>query len=377
MIYLDHAATTPLDPEVLQAMLPYFGEGYGNASSQHVAGQRALNAVDAARDKVAAVLGCKPLEVYFTSGGSESDNWALRGVAKANADKGRHIVTTTVEHHAVLNCLKEMEAEGYQVTYVPVDGEGMVDLAALEAAIRPDTVLVSVMYANNEVGTVEPIAQVAAICREKGVLLHVDAVQAAGALPLDVGVLGVDLLSLSAHKFYGPKGVGCLYVRKGVRLAPLIAGGAQERGLRGGTYNTPGIVGMARALELAAQRTEADCQYIRSLRDAFVDEVIHRLDGVTLNGSVDDRLPSNANLRFAGVRGDSLLVSLDMAGIAAGLGSACTAGTTDPSHVLLAMGLAREEALSSLRFTFGRHNTADEVHQVVDALASIVARLRK
>ncbi len=375
-VYLDHAATTPLDPQVLQEMLPYFCDVYGNANSQHQVGQRAENAVDRARDAVAQTLGAGANEIYFTSGGTESDNWAIKGVALANRDKGKRVLTTAIEHHAVLNAAAWLAKEGYQVDYLPVSADGLVDPDAFARALRPDTVLASVMCVNNEVGTVQPIRRLADICHQSGVLLHTDAVQAVGAVDTNVRRLGVDLMSISAHKFYGPKGVGALYVKNGVRIEPLIAGGSQERGLRGGTTNTPLVVGLAVALRRAVDSAEADNMYVASLRDRFVQSVCGRLKGVRLNGSADMRVPGNANLYIEGVRGESALLSLDLAGISAGLGSACTAGTTEPSHVLMAMGLSRLQAMSSIRFSFGKHNTDSEVDYAADVLVDTVNRLR-
>ena len=376
-IYLDHAATTPLDPDVLDAMRPYFDVYYGNASSQHAAGRQAEMAVDRARETIAAILGANPKEIYFTSGGTESDNWAVKGTVYANRAKGRHVVSTTIEHHAVLNALKQLEREGYEVSYVGVDKRGLVDESAFVAALRADTVLAICMYANNEVGTVQPVARLAAICRQRGVLFLTDAVQAAGALSLNVRALDVDMLSLSAHKFYAPKGVGLLYVKSGVHIEPLLAGGAQERGLRGGTYNVPAIVGMAAGLEKAIAHSAGDCAHVAALRDDFVRLVTQRIEGVSLNGDADCRLPSNANLCFAGVRGESILVGLDLKDIYVGMGSACTAGTTEPSHVLLAMGLSETEAKESVRFTFGKENTAEDVARTVAELELIISRLRR
>ena len=376
-IYLDHAATTPIDTDVMDAMRPYFDVYYGNANSQHTAGREAEMAVDRAREQIANILGAGPKEIYFTSGGTESDNWAVKGAAFANREKGRHIVATTIEHHAVLNALKQLEKVGYEVTYVGVDEQGLVNADDFASAIRADTIFATCMYANNEVGTVQPVARLAAICHERGVLFHTDAVQAVGALPLDVRTLGVDMLSLSAHKFYAPKGVGLLYVKSGVHIEPLLAGGAQERGLRGGTTNVPAVVGMACGLAKATANASKDSAYIKGLRDEFVRRVTTRIEGVTLNGDRDNRLPANANLRFAGVRGESVLVGLDIENIYVGMGSACTAGTTEPSHVLLAMGLSETEAKESVRFTFGKENTAEDVARTVDELAQIVSRLRR
>ena len=375
-VYLDHAATTPVDEEVLQAMLPYFGEVYGNASSQHTVGQRAQHAVDRARDAVAEVLGAKPNEIYFTSGGTESDNWALKGVAYANRDMGRHVVVSAVEHHAVLNAASWLQREGWEVAYVPVHADGTIDEEAFAAALRPDTVLASVMTVNNEVGTIEPIARIADICHQRGVLLHTDAVQAVGVPEIALDKLGADLVSLSAHKFYGPKGVGALYVRGGVRIAPLAHGGAQERGLRGGTYNTPAIVGMACALQKAVREAAEDAKRVAAVRDLFEQTVRGAVD-CHVNGSTQRRVAANCNLLFDGVRGESVLLSLDLAGVAAGMGSACTAGTTVASHVLTAMGLSTDQALSSLRFTFGKHNTAEEALYAAEQVVNIVRRLRR
>ena len=375
-VYLDHAATTYTDPEVFEAMKPYFCEVFGNASSLHGFGREAARAVDKARGQVAAALGCKPSEVYFTSGGTESDNWALKGIMHAHTDKGRHLITSKIEHHAVLHACEQLEKEGFEVTYVDVDENGKIRMDQLEAAIRPDTVLVSVMAANNEVGTVQPIGEIAKLCKAKGVLFHTDAVQAVGSLPLNVSEQGIDLLSLSAHKFYGPKGVGALIVRNGVRLDKLIIGGAQERSMRGGTTNTPGIVGLGEAIARAVGGMEENNAHVKSLRDHFIDRVQKEIPDLRLNGHPTDRLPNNVNFSFEYVEGESILMTLDLKGIAVSSGSACTSGSLDPSHVLLAMGVPVELAHGSIRFTFGRRNTLEETDYTVEVLKETLQNLR-
>ena len=375
-VYLDHAATTYTDPEVFEAMKPYFCEVFGNASSLHGFGREAAKAVDKARGQVAAALGCKPSEVYFTSGGTESDNWALKGIMHAHTDKGRHLITSKIEHHAVLHACEQLEKEGFEVTYVDVDETGKIRIDQLEAAIRPDTVLVSVMAANNEVGTVQPIGEIAKLCKAKGALFHTDAVQAVGSLPLNVSEQGIDLLSLSAHKFYGPKGVGALIVRNGVRLDKLIIGGAQERSMRGGTTNTPGIVGLGEAIARAVGGMEENNAHVRALRDHFIDRVQKEIPDLRLNGHPTDRLPNNVNFSFEYVEGESILMTLDLKGIAVYSGSACTSGSLDPSHVLLAMGVPVELAHGSIRFTFGRRNTLEETDYTVEVLKETLQNLR-
>ena len=375
-VYLDHAATTYTDPEVFEAMKPYFCEVFGNASSLHGFGREAAKAVDKARGQVAAALGCKPSEVYFTSGGTESDNWALKGIMHAHTDKGRHLITSKIEHHAVLHACEQLEKEGFEVTYVDVDETGKIRMDQLEAAIRPDTVLVSVMAANNEVGTVQPIGEIAKLCKAKGALFHTDAVQAVGSLPLNVSEQGIDLLSLSAHKFYGPKGVGALIVRNGVRLDKLIIGGAQERSMRGGTTNTPGIVGLGEAIARAVGGMEANNAHVRALRDHFIDRVQKEIPDLRLNGHPTDRLPNNVNFSFEYVEGESILMTLDLKDIAVSSGSACTSGSLDPSHVLLAMGVPVELAHGSIRFTFGRRNTLEETDYTVEVLKETLQNLR-
>lgn len=373
-MYLDYAATTPLDEAVLEAMMPYFRENFGNASSQHAFGRRAVAAVDEAREKAAAVLGAKSNEIYFTSGGTESDNWAIRGVAKAMRGKGRHIISTAVEHHAVLHTLHALEDEGYEVTYLPVDDCGRVSVQDAVAAMREDTILVSVMLANNEIGTIEPVGEIARAAKEKGILVHTDAVQAVGLLPLGVDALSVDLMSFSAHKFYGPKGVGALYVRKGTKLGKILTGGAQERTMRGGTYNTAGIVGLGKAIELAEGRRTEEVKRLSALRDHFISRVLAEIECTKLNGG-KDRLANNANIAFRYIEGDSLVSALDRAGIAASAGSACASGTLEPSHVLQAIGVP--SGYGSVRFSFGKYTEKEDVDRTADILLRETERLRK
>jgi cysteine desulfurase len=378
IVYLDNAATTPLDPQALAAMLPYFTQHPGNPSSIHQLGRAALQAVDDAREQVALILGCTRRELIFTGGGSESVNLALKGVALARraAGQGGHIITSAIEHHAVLHAAEYLEQLGFALTVLPVDARGLVDPEALRAALRPDTAIVSIMYANNEIGVVQPIAELGAICRAAGVPFHTDAVQAAGALPLDVEALNVDLLSLTAHKFYGPKGVGLLYARRGVPLQPQINGGAQERRRRAGTENVPGIVGLATALALAEQRRPEEVARVRALRDRLIDGVLAHIPLSWLNGDRERRLPGNANLGFACVEGESVLLLLDQAGICASSGSACTSGSLEPSHVLTALGLDAEAANGSLRFSLGHGVTEEDIDYVLDALPPMIERLR-
>ena len=375
-IYFDHAATTPVDPRVLEKMLPYFTDNFGNPNSQHAFGRRAVTAVDEARDTVAKCIGAKPSEIYFTSGGTESDNWAMRGAAHALANRGKHLIISAVEHPAMLSAAKELQREGFEVTLAPVDGYGTVDLAKLEEAIRPDTVFIGVMAANNEVGTLQPVKEIAALAEARGIAFFTDAVQAAGTLEVNVKELGADMLSLSGHKFYGPKGVGVLYVRSGLKLARLVAGGHQERGMRGGTTNVPGIVGLAEALRLSQEHLHENAAYVAGLRDRFVARVQKEIPFVKYNGHPENRLPGNANFSFRYIEGESLLFSLDLAGIAVSSGSACSSGSLEPSHVLLAMGVPEGLAHGSIRFSFGRENTAGEVDYAVDRLKEIVVRLR-
>ncbi len=375
-IYLDNAATTAVAPEVLEAMLPYFTTVYGNPSSIHATGREAHKAVDQARRQVAAAIGAQPQEIYFTAGGSESDNWAIKGTAFARQSKGNHIITTAIEHHAVLHTCAWLEKHGFEVTYLPVDSDGLVNPADVEKAITDKTILISVMMANNEIGTIEPIKEIGQIARAHKILFHTDAVQAVGAIPVDVNDLGVDMLSMSGHKFHGPKGIGALYIRKGVRIDTLIHGGAQERGLRAGTENLPGIVGIGKAIELATAHLEENAQRMTALRDKLIDGIMERVEDVRLNGHRTRRLPNNCNVSIRYIEGEAMLLRLDLAGIAASSGSACTSGSLDPSHVLLAIGLPHEIAHGSLRMTLGTDTTEADIDQVLDTLPGIVKNLR-
>ena len=378
-IYFDHAATTKLDERVLKKMLPYFTEYYGNANSQHGIGREAQKAVDEARDEIATLIGAKPSEIYFTSGGTEADNWVLRGVCRALAHKGKHVITTKIEHAAMLTTAKELEKDGFEFTFIGVDKEGFVDLDELKKAIRPDTILISCMYANNEVGTIEPIKEIVEIAHSHGILCHTDAVQAMGAMRINVKDLGVDMMSFSAHKFNGPKGMGALYIKTGVTVGRLISGGHQERTRRGGTTNVPGVVGFAEALRLTYETLDEDAKYVASLRDRFIKRVTEEIPYVKLNGPKNGakRLPNNADFSFEYIEGESILFSLDLAGIAVSSGSACSSGSLEPSHVLLALGVPEELAHGSIRFTFGKENTVEEVDYTVEKLKEIVDRLRK
>jgi cysteine desulfurase len=378
-IYLDHAATTPLRAEVLEAMLPYLTEYHGNPSSLHADGRRARQGLDEARETIVAILGAKPRELVFTASGSEADNLAVKGVAWAVSARGRHIITTSIEHKAVLNACAILERSGFEVTYLPVTGDGRVDPDDVAAAITERTGLVSVMYANNEIGTIQPIREIGAICRSRGVLFHVDAVQAGGFLPLDVDSLGVDLMSLAAHKVYGPKGVGALFVRQGTPLLPQIQGGAQERQRRAGTENVAGIVGFARAMELAQgdpAARDAENERLRALRDRLLGAV-SRIPGLTPTGHPSERLPHNASWLVDGVEGGDLIAALDLEGVAASTGSACTTGSAEPSHVLLALGISPERAHGALRLTAGRGTTEAEINQAAAALERAVTRMRE
>ena len=376
LIYLDNAATTKTAPEVVEAMLPYFTEQYGNPSTIYSLGAKAKSAVSEARSVIAQTIGANGEEIYFTAGGSEADNWALKAVAESYASKGKHIITSKIEHHAVLHTCKYLEKQGYEVTYLEVDGDGLVDPAAVEAAIRPDTILISIMFANNEIGTVEPIEEIGQLAKKHGVLFHTDAVQAYGQLPINVRELGIDLLSASAHKLNGPKGVGFLYVRKGLKIGNLLHGGAQERGRRGGTENVPAIVGFGVAAKRAAERLAEKAARETALRDYLIRRIEEEIPYCRLNGHRELRLPNNVNFAFRFIEGESLLIMLDMRGICASSGSACTSGSLDPSHVLLAIGLEHEIAHGSLRMTLSEENTEEELDAVVEALKGIVARLR-
>ena len=375
-IYMDHSATTPVAPEVLEAMLPYFSEKFGNASSLHSFGLEAKEALEESREKVAGLLGAKPEEIIFTAGGTESDNLALKGIARKNQKSGKHIITTRVEHPAILECCRKLEKEGFEVTYLPVTNEGLVEIATLESAIRSDTILISVMHANNEVGTIQPLEEIGRLAAEKDIYLHTDAVQSVGKIPTDVNKLGVDLLSLSAHKLYGPKGVGALYIRNGTRLESIIQGGGHERGLRSGTENIAGIVGLARAAVLAGETMTMEAERLTRLRDRLAELVLLKVKESWINGTMKMRLPGNLNFGFKYVEGESLLLFLDSIGISVSTGSACSSHKLEPSHVLLSLGLKPEECHGSLRITLGRSNTMEEVDYVALGIARAVERFR-
>ena len=376
LIYLDNAATTALKPEVFEAMKPYFLENYSNPNSIYTFAQQSKKAVDEARETIAGLIGAKTNEIYFTAGGSESDNWAIKGCAEAFASKGKHIITTKIEHHAVLHTCEYLEKKGYEVTYLDVDETGMIRLEQLEQAIRPDTILISIMFANNEIGTIEPIREIGAIAKKHGVLFHTDAVQAFGHVPIRVDELNIDMLSASAHKFHGPKGIGFFYMRNSVKLGAYIHGGAQERARRAGTSNVPGIVGMAKAAQLAAENMEENNKKIAAVRDHLIERVLAEIPFSRLNGHREYRLPNNANFCFRFIEGESLLILLDQKGICASSGSACTSGSLDPSHVLLAIGLPHEIAHGSLRITLSEETTLEDIDFVADELKKIVGRLR-
>ncbi|HJA42873.1 MAG TPA: cysteine desulfurase NifS [Candidatus Dorea stercoravium] len=377
LIYLDNAATTKTAPEVVEAMLPYFSESYGNPSSVYSFASKNKDAVTEQREVIARALGAKSNEIYFTAGGTESDNWALKATAEAYASRGKHIITTKIEHHAILHTGEYLEGRGFEVTYLDVDDKGFVRPENVEAAIRPDTILISVMFANNEIGTIEPIKAIGEIARRHNVLFHTDAVQAFGQVPINVDELGVDMLSASGHKLNGPKGIGFLYIRKGVKIRSFIHGGAQERKRRAGTENVPGIIGLGKAVERAvATMAERSAKEI-GLRDHLISRVLEEIPYCRLNGDPADRLPNNANFSFRFIEGESLLIMLDMKGICASSGSACTSGSLDPSHVLLAIGLPHEIAHGSLRLTLGEETTREDIDYVVDSLKEIVARLRE
>lgn len=376
MIYLDNAATTKTAPEVVEAMLPYFTEHFGNASSIYALGSASKKAVNAARRTIAESIGAKMEEIYFTAGGSESDNWALKAVAEAYEGKGRHIITSKIEHHAVLHTCEYLQKNGFEVTYLDVDETGLISVEALKAAIRPDTILISIMFANNEIGTIEPIAEIGAIAKKHGILFHTDAVQAFGQLPIDVEELHIDLLSASAHKLNGPKGIGFLYVRNGLKLRSFIHGGAQERSKRAGTENVPAIVGFGKAVERAMLMMEEKTQKEFKLRDYLMKHLEEEVPYAFVNGHRKNRLPNNVNISFRFIEGESLLIMLDMKGICASSGSACTSGSLDPSHVLLAIGLKHEEAHGSLRLTLSEENTMEEMDVVVEEVKEIVDKLR-
>ena len=382
-VYLDHAGTTALDPKVLEAMVPYFTQHFGNPSSIHSVGQEARYVLDESRERVAQVLNCRAREVVFTGGGTESDNSAIHGVATALRETGNHIITSSVEHHAVLHACQHLESQGFEITYVPVDADGMVQPESVYNAINERTTLVSIMYGNNEIGTINPISEIAKSVKKRAaeltrtIVFHTDAVQAAGYMSLDVAELGVDLLSLSGHKFHGPKGTGVLYIKRGIPYLPLIHGGGQERERRSGTENIPGIIGFSLALEAANAARENASAHCAGLRDLIVESVLERIPGSKLNGHPTQRLPNNANFSFTGIEGEPILLGLDMAGIAASSGSACSSGSLEPSHVLLALGQSAETARGSLRLTLGRDNTEEEVEYLMGVLVELVQRLRQ
>lgn len=375
-IYFDHAATTPVCKEALEKMLPYFTDIFGNPNSQHAFGRESAKAVDEARDSIAKIINAKPSEVYFTAGGTESDNWALRGVVNANKNKGKHVIISPIEHAAMIVTAKALEKQGFEIEFMKVDGEGFVDLEHLKSIVRKDTIFVGCMLANNEVGTIEPIKEIAEIAHSVGAICFTDAVQAAGVLPIDVKELGVDLMSMSSHKIYGPKGVGALYIRNGVKVESILTGGHQERMKRGGTTNVPAIVGFAKAFEIADAELYKNFEYVSRLRDHFIDRVLAEVPFVKLNGPRKNRLPANADFSFKFIEGESILFSLDLAGICVSSGSACSSGSLEPSHVLLSLGLPEELAHGSIRFSFGKHNTIEEVDYAVETIKSAVKRLR-
>lgn len=376
LIYLDHAATTAVHPDVLKEMLPYFTDRFGNPSSVYGFAANNKNKLTEARETIAGALGAKPEEIYFTAGGSESDNWALKCTAEAYGVHGGHIITTKIEHHAILHTCKYLQNRGYDVTYLDVDENGLVDLNTLEAAIRPDTFLISIMFANNEIGTIEPIKEIGEIAHRHGILFHTDAVQAFGQIPIHVDEMNIDMLSASGHKFNGPKGIGFLYIKKGLKLKSFIHGGQQERGRRAGTENVPGIVGIAKACEIAMAEMEKRMKKETELRDYLIERILKEIPYTRLNGHSKKRLPNNVNISFQFVEGESILIMLDMAGICASSGSACTSGSVDPSHVLLAIGLPHEITHGSLRLTIGYGNTKEEMDTVVDNLKRIITNLR-
>ncbi len=377
MIYMDHSATSPVDPEVFEAMKPFFVDNFGNASTLYSLGRDARKAMEAAREQVASLIGAKPEEVIFTSGGTESDNIAIKGTAYRLKNKGNHIITSAIEHPAVRETCKYLEKNGFEVTYLPVYEEGIVRVSDLEDAITDKTILITIMHANNEIGTIQPIAEIGKIARENKIYFHTDAVQTVGKIPVNVEEMNVDMLSLSAHKVYGPKGIGALYVKKGVRLEPIIHGGGHEKGLRPGTENVSGIVGLGKACELAEKNLLEDTKYITNLRDKLIDGILNSIEQSYLDGHRTKRLPNNVNLRFTGIEGESLVLHLDSKGVAASTGSACSSKSLEPSHVLIALGLEHVEAHGSLRLTLGKENTEEEVDYVITAVKEVVETLRK
>lgn len=375
-VYLDHSATTPVHPEVADLMMQYLTSTWGNPSSIHAFGREARKGVEEARERVAGLIGAKPEEIFFTSGGTEADNMAVLGTAYAKQKKGNHIIASSFEHHAVLDPCKFLEKQGYRVTFLPVTPEGLVRVEDVEAAITDQTILITIMHVNNEVGTIQPIEEIGRLAKTRGITFHTDAVQSAGKIPVDVNALQVDLMTVSAHKIYGPKGIGCLYVRKGTRLEPITHGGGQERKRRPGTENVPGMVGFGKAAELAARELDSESARLTVLRDKLIDGLMSRVDHVRLNGHRTKRIPTNVNVSIEFVEGESILLSMDMHGIGASSGSACTSGSLDPSHVLLAMGIPYEVAHGSLRMTLGRDNTEEDVKYVLEVLPGIIERLR-
>lgn len=374
--YFDNAATTATRPEVAKEIMPYFTEQFGNPSSVYKIAQKNKNAVEHAREQVANAIGAGVNEIYFTAGGSEADNWAIKGIAESYANKGKHIITSCIEHHAVLHTCEYLETKGYEVTYLPVDEFGMISVEDLKNAIRKDTILISIMFANNEIGTIQPIAEIGEIARENGILFHTDAVQAVGHVDIDVNAMNIDMLSMSGHKFYGPKGIGALYIKKGIKLNPLIHGGAQERRRRAGTENVPGIVGMGLAAELAAKELGDEVPRLTALRDKLINSILEKVPYSRLNGHPTKRLPGNVNISFEFIEGESILLLLDYKGICASSGSACTSGSLDPSHVLLAIGLPHEKAHGSVRLSMGHFTTEEQVDYVIQELPPIIERLR-
>ncbi len=375
-VYLDHSATTPVRPEVLAAMLPYFGDKFGNPSSIHSWGRQARTAVDSAREQVASIIGATASEIIFTSGGTESDNLAIRGVAKSMQTKGKHLITSQIEHHAVINTFESLAKDGYEVTYLPCDKYGLIDPDDVRKSITKDTILISIIHGHNEVGTIEPIEEIGRIAKEHGILFHSDAVQSLGKIPVKVDDMGVDLLTISSHKIYGPKGVGALYVRKGTRIRPQVTGGIHEKGLRAGTENVPGIVGFGAACALAEQEMPEESKRLQALRDMLINGILSNIPDTVLNGHPEKRLPHNVNVSVKYVEGEAMLLNMDLLGIGASSGSACTSGSLEPSHVLLAMGIPHELAHGSLRMTLGKSNTEQDIEYVLESLPPIVEKLR-
>ena len=376
-VYLDNNATTKIDEEVVKTMMPYLLENYGNPSSIYKIGRENKKAVEDSREKVAQILNCEPNEIYFTSGGSESDNTAIRGIAYSYKNKGNHIITSKIEHPAVLETCRQLEKEGFEVTYVGVNENGIVDLEELQKVIKPTTILITIMFANNEIGTIEPMQEIGEIAKKHNIIFHTDSVQAVGSVKIDVKELNIDSLSLSAHKFYGPKGIGVLYVKKGIQFNKFINGGHQERNKRAGTENVAGIVGLAKAMELAYQNLEEHNNKIKELRDYYVNQIKEKIPYIKINGDMEKRLPGNSNISFRFIEGEGLLLNLDLKGICASSGSACTSGSLDPSHVFLAIGLPHEIAHGSLRISIGKYNTKQEIDYVIESLVEIVVRLRE